>query len=344
MVGNVPVGGGSPVTVQSMTKTPTEDTRATVRQCGRLERAGCEIIRIAVPNMQAAAAVKEIKKNVAVPLIADVHFDYKLALAVIENGIDGVRINPGNIGGKKEIGRVARAAAGNAVAVRVGCNIGSIEKRLLVKYGGPTPEALVESALACIKTIEDAGHDAIKVSVKASSVIDTVRAYEMLSRKTRYPLHLGVTEAGPLLMSAVRSSAAMGYLLLNGIGDTIRVSVTGDPVKEVAVAQEILQSLGLRSFGPTLVSCPTCGRCRVDLMKTVEKVQGILRGIKSDIHVAVMGCVVNGPGEAREADVGLAAGKGKGVLFKHGRVVRTVRERDFVKALEREIHKLIDES
>lgn len=340
MLGGVPIGGGAPIAVQSMTKTPTEDARATAAQCRRLAKVGCEIVRVAVPTREAARAVREIKRGMPLPLVADVHFDHRLALAALEAGADGIRINPGNIGGAKKIAAVAREAAARKAPIRVGVNAGSVEKKLLRKHGGPTPEALAESAMNCVRRIEDAGHRLIKISVKASSVPDTVTAYELVSRSTRYPLHVGVTEAGPLLLSAVRSSLGIGYLLMKGIGDTIRVSVTGDPAGEVAIAREMLQSLGLRTFGPTLVSCPTCGRCAVDISKTVAGVQRALRGVEKRITVAVMGCVVNGPGEAREADIGLAAGRGEGLIFRRGRIVRRVGEKDFVRALLEEIEKI----
>jgi (E)-4-hydroxy-3-methylbut-2-enyl-diphosphate synthase len=339
ILGGVAIGGGAPVSVQSMTTTRPDDVRATIAQCRRLARASCEIVRIAVPDEKAARSLDRIKREITIPLVADIHFSYRLALIALEEGVDGIRINPGNIGGAKRITEIARAAAARKVPIRVGVNSGSLEKALLKKHGGPTPEALAESALKCVRLIEDSGHDLIKISVKASSVPDTIRAYELVSHTTRYPLHVGVTEAGPPLIAAVRSAAAVGHLLLKGIGDTIRISVTGDPLQEVEIAKELLQSLGLRVFGPTLISCPTCGRCRADMVRLVGKIQRALRSVRKPIKVAVMGCVVNGPGEAREADVGLAAGRGVGLIFRKGKIVRKARERDFVKVLIEEINK-----
>ncbi|MCX6338648.1 MAG: flavodoxin-dependent (E)-4-hydroxy-3-methylbut-2-enyl-diphosphate synthase [Candidatus Aureabacteria bacterium] len=339
-LGSIPIGGGAPVSVQSMAKTPTADVGATVEQCARLARAGCEIIRLAVPDEEAARALGKIRREVATPLVADIHFNYRLALIAMEEGMDGIRINPGNIGGAERIAEIARAAAARKIPIRVGVNSGSVEQSILKDHGGPTPGALAESAITCVKRIEDAGHNLIKISVKASSVTDTIRAYELVSEITDYPLHVGVTEAGPPLIAAVRSAAAIGHLLLEGIGDTVRVSVTGDPICEVEIAKELLQSLGLRSFGPTLVSCPTCGRCEIDVVKIVDEVQAAIKNVKADIKVAIMGCAVNGPGEAREADVGLAGGKGSGVIFRKGKIVRTVGEKGFVRALIEEIKKI----
>jgi len=339
MLGGLAIGGGAPVSVQSMTKTSTADVRATVKQCARLAREGCEIIRLAVPDEEAARALGKIKREVTTPLVADIHFNYRLALIAMEKGADGIRINPGNIGGAERIAEIARAAAAGKIPIRVGVNSGSVEPSILKDHGGPTPEALAESAITCVKRIENAGHNLIKISVKASSVADTIRAYERVSEMTDYPLHVGVTEAGPPLTAAVRSAIGIGRLLLEGVGDTIRVSVTGDPVMEVEIAREILQSLGVRSFGPTLVSCPTCGRCEIDVVKIVEEVKEAIKDVKSNIRVAIMGCAVNGPGEAREADVGLAGGRGEGILFRKGKVLRKVREKDFVKALLDEIGK-----
>ncbi len=340
MLGGVAIGGGAPVSMQSMTKTSTADVKATVGQCERLARAGCEIIRLAVPDEEAARAIGKIRSEVAAPLVADIHFNYRLALIAMEKGIDGIRINPGNIGGEDRISEIARAAAGRKIPIRVGVNSGSVEQSILKDHGGPTPEALAESAMTCVKRIEDAGHDLIKISVKASSVIDTIRAYERVSGMTDYPLHVGVTEAGPPMVAAVRSAIGIGRLLLAGVGDTVRVSVTGDPVLEVEIAREILQSLGVRSFGPTIVSCPTCGRCEIDLLKVVEEVQRSIKGVKSNIKIAIMGCAVNGPGEAREADIGLAGGKRSGLVFRKGKIVRKVKEKDFVRALIEEIRQI----
>lgn len=340
MLGGLAIGGGAPVPVQSMTKTPTADVRATVEQCAQLARAGCEIIRLAVPDEEAARALGKIRREVATPLVADIHFNYRLALIAMEEGMDGIRINPGNIGGAERIAEIARAAAARKIPIRVGVNSGSVEQSILKDHGGPTPEALAESAITCVKRIEDAGHNLIKISAKASSVADTIRAYERVSEMTDYPLHVGVTEAGPPMIAAVRSAIGIGHLLLEGIGDTIRVSVTGDPVLEVEIGREILQSLGMRSFGPTLVSCPTCGRCEIDVVKIVDEVQAAIKNVKANIKVAIMGCAVNGPGEAREADVGLAGGKGEGVIFRKGKILRKVKEKDFVRALMAEMKKL----
>jgi (E)-4-hydroxy-3-methylbut-2-enyl-diphosphate synthase len=339
-LGGIAIGGGAPVSVQSMTKTRTADVKATVKQCADLARAGCEIIRLAVPDEEAARALVKIRREVNTPLVADIHFNHRLALIAMDEGMDGIRINPGNIGGPDRIAEIARAAAAKKIPIRVGVNSGSVEQSILKSHGGPTPEALAESALACVKRIEDAGHDLIKISVKASSVADTIRAYEFVSEMTDYPLHVGVTEAGPPMTAAVRSAIGIGRLLMEGIGDTIRVSATADPVLEVEIAREILQSLGLRSFGPTLVSCPTCGRCEIDVAKIVEEVQKAIKDLRANIKIAVMGCAVNGPGEAREADVGLAGGKGSGVIFLKGKIVRKVKEADFVRALVKEIEKL----
>ena len=340
MLGGIAIGGGAPVSIQSMTKTPTADVRETVKQCSELARAGCEIIRLAVPDEEAARALGKIRSEVKTPLVADIHFNHRLALIAMEEGMDGIRINPGNVGGPDRIAEISRAAAAKKIPIRVGVNSGSIEQAILKDHGGPTPEALAESAITCVKRIEYAGHGLIKISVKASSVADTVRAYELVSEMTDCPLHVGVTEAGPPMIAAIRSGIGIGHLLIGGIGDTIRVSVTGDPVVEVEMAQEILQSLGVRSFGPSLVSCPTCGRCEIDVVNIVEEVQKAIKGLRTDIKIAIMGCAVNGPGEAREADVGLAGGKGSGVLFRKGQIVRKVKEDDFVRALIEEIKKL----
>lgn len=343
-LGGVAIGGGAPVSVQSMTKTPTADVAATVAQIERLVRAGCEIVRVAVPDDASARAIGAIRSAISIPLVADIHFDHRLALAAIAQGADGIRINPGNIGGARRVAEVARAASERGVPIRVGVNAGSVEKGILKKHGGPTPAALAESALEGVRMLEDAGHGLIKISVKASSVPDTIEAYELISKATRHPLHIGVTEAGPPLVSAVRSSAALGHLLLEGIGDTLRVSVTGDPVGEVLIARELLQSLGLRSFGPTIVSCPTCGRTGIDVVRTVEEVQRALADVRAPLTVAIMGCVVNGPGEAREADVGLAGGKGEGLIFRKGKIVKKVKEKDFLRALLSEIGDTLDNS
>ena len=339
-LGGVSIGGGASVSIQSMTKTLTADIAATVAQIKRLARAGCEIVRVSVPDEASARAIGPIRRLISIPLVADIHFNHRLALIALDEGTDGIRLNPGNIGGAKRVAEVAKAAAERKVPIRVGVNAGSVEKGILKKHGGPTPAALAESALLGVRMLEDAGHGLIKISVKASSVRGTIEAYERISRATRYPLHIGVTEAGPPLISAVRSSAALGHLLLEGIGDTLRVSVTGDPVEEVVIARELLQSLGLRTFGPTLNSCPTCGRCGIDVVRIVGEIQRAIREIRKPLTVAIMGCAVNGPGEAREADVGLAGGKGEGLIFRRGKIVRKVKEKDFVRALLDEIGSL----
>lgn len=339
-LGGLKIGGAAPVVVQSMTKTDTCDVSATVSQIKRLQAAGCEAVRVAVLNAEAAEAVRRIKKRIKIPLIADIHFDHKLALTVINNGVDGLRINPGNIGSKLKVREVVNAAKDNDVPIRIGVNAGSLEKDLLRKHKHPTARALVESAGRHIKILEDLKFKAIKVSLKASDVIRTVEAYRLFSEKYRYPLHIGISEAGPAFSGTVKSSVGLGLLLAEGIGDTMRVSLTADPLEEVKVAYEILKSLHLRQVGPELISCPTCGRCQIDIRGIVEKVEAKLAGMKKPIKVAVMGCVVNGPGEAREADIGIAGGRGTGLLFKHGKVVKTLKERELFSTLMREIKKL----
>jgi (E)-4-hydroxy-3-methylbut-2-enyl-diphosphate synthase len=339
-LGGVRIGGGAPVAVQSMTKTDTRDVSSTVSQIKKLETAGCEIVRVAVLNIEAARAVKAIKKRTRIPLIADIHFDHRLALEAIACGADGLRINPGNIGSKLKVREVVSAARDRDVPIRIGVNAGSLEKDLLAKYRHPTAEALVESAGRHIKILEDLKFRAIKVSLKASDVMKTVEAYRLFSEKFRYPLHIGISEAGPAFSGTIKSSVGLGILLSEGIGDTIRVSLTADPVEEVKVAYEILKCLHLRQAGPELISCPTCGRCQIDIRGIAGKVEAGLARIKKPLKVAVMGCVVNGPGEAREADIGIAGGKGMGILFKHGKVVKTLKERDLFSTLMREIKKM----
>ena len=338
-VGNVPVGGGAPVPVQSMTNTDTRDIIRTISQIKRLEEAGCEIIRVAVPDMDAARAIEKIKAKISIPLVADIHFDYRLALASLDGGADAIRINPGNIGGKKRIESVIRKALERNVPIRIGVNSGSVEKEILRKFGGPTPEAMVESAMRHIAILEDMGFYAIKVSLKSSNVLDTIKAYRLISQRTDCPLHLGVTEAGTLISGTVKSAVALGTLLLEGIGDTLRVSLTRDPVEEVKVAYEILRAVGLRSRGPEIISCPTCGRCEIDLFGLVEQVEKALVSLKSSPKIAIMGCVVNGPGEAREADIGIAGARGQGILFKKGKLVKKVREEELAETLIREVMK-----
>lgn len=340
MIGTVPVGGDAPCAVQSMCSTDTRDVPATLAQIRGLAEGGCEIIRCAVPDMDAALALGQIKRESPIPVIADIHFDYKLALRVLDGGIDGLRLNPGNIGDTWKVAEVVRSAAERTVPIRVGVNAGSLEKELLEKYGHPTPEAMVESALGHVRILEDLGYREIKISLKASDVMKTVAAYRLLSAKVDYPLHIGITEAGTIFSGTIKSSVGLGILLADGIGDTLRVSLTGDPQDEVRVGYEILKSLGLRQRGVNFVSCPTCGRCQINLIKVAEDVERRLQGIDKRITVAVMGCAVNGPGEAREADVGIAGGKGEGLVFRHGEIVRKVPEDQLAVALLEEISKL----
>jgi len=338
-VGNVQIGGGAPVVVQSMTCTDTRNVPETIAQIAALEKAGCEIVRVAVPDQDAASVLGEIKKAISIPLIADIHFNHRHALMAIDQNIDGIRINPGNIG-KKNIAEVVRAAKEHNTVIRIGINAGSLEKEIQEKHGGPTAEALAESALNNIALVEDMGFDRLKLSLKSSNVPTMINAYRIVADKTDYPLHLGVTEAGTLVNSAVKSSIGMGLLLYEGIGDTIRVSVTGNPVSEIGIAYDILRALDIRRVGPDIISCPTCGRCEIDLFGLVEQVERSLSGMKDYLKIALMGCVVNGPGEAAEADVGIAGGKGTGLLFKKGEVVRKIKEEDFVKVLLQEISEI----
>lgn len=340
-LGGIFIGGEAPVAIQSMTNTQTKDTGATVHQIRQLASAGCEIARVAVPDLESAKALKEIKTNVSLPIIADIHFDYRLALAAIENGADGLRLNPGNIGGRRKVKEVVSAARDRAVPIRIGVNAGSLSRSILKTYGHPTPEAMVESAMGHIKMLEDFDFHLIKVSVKSSNVLHTVAAYHLLADKVDYPFHLGVTEAGSLRAGTVKNALGIGILLSEGIGDTVRVSLTCDPVEEVRVAYEILRALNLRRKGVEIISCPTCGRCQIDLFALVEEVEDALSSITSPITVALMGCTVNGPGEAREADVGIAGGPGYGTLFKRGKAVRKVEEADLAKALIEEVRNMV---
>ncbi|GBE37814.1 MAG TPA: flavodoxin-dependent (E)-4-hydroxy-3-methylbut-2-enyl-diphosphate synthase [Nitrospirae bacterium] len=339
-LGNVKIGGRAPVVVQSMTKTDTRDIASTVSQIKSLESAGCEVVRVAVLNSEAAQAIKHIRKKIKIPLIADIHFDHRLALQAMASGADGLRINPGNIGSKLKVKEVVSAARDRKIPIRIGVNAGSLEKKLLKKYKHPTARALVESAGRHIKILEDLKFTRIKVSLKASDVMRTVEAYRLFSKKFRYPLHIGISEAGPAFTGTIKSAVGLGILLSEGIGDTIRVSLTADPVEEVRVAYEILKSLHLRKKGPEIISCPTCGRCQIDIRGLAEKVEAKLSKMENPVKVAVMGCVVNGPGEAREADIGIAGGRGVGILFKHGKIVKTLKERELFSALMKEIKKL----
>jgi len=337
------VGGGAPCSVQSMCSTDTRDVAATLDQIRALASAGCEIVRCAVPDMAAAEALGEIKVQSSIPVIADIHFDYRLALRVLEGGIDGLRLNPGNIGERWKVEEVVKAARERLVPIRIGVNAGSLEKELLEKYGHPTAEAMAESALGHVRILEEIGYDQIKISLKASDVMKTVEAYRLLAQKVDYPLHIGITEAGTIFSGTIKSSVGLGILLAEGIGDTMRVSLTGDPVDEVRVGFEILKALGLRQRGINFVSCPTCGRCQINLIGVAEEVENRLAAIDAHLTVAVMGCVVNGPGEAREADVGIAGGRGEGLLFRHGEIVRKVPENEMADALVAEVEQMAKE-
>lgn len=336
-IGSVKIGGGNPVAIQSMTNTKTEDVEATVAQILTLEKVGCEIIRCAVPTMEAAAALREIKKQIHIPLVADIHFDYRLAIAAIENGADKIRINPGNIGSEDRVRQVVEKAKEYGVPIRVGVNSGSLEKELLEKYGGVTAEGIVESALDKVHMIEKMGYDNLVVSIKSSDVLMCVRAHELIAKECPYPLHVGITESGTVLSGNIKSSVGLGIILHQGIGDTIRVSLTGDPLEEIKSAKLILRTLGLRKGGIEVVSCPTCGRTRIDLISLATKVENMVAQFPLDIKVAVMGCVVNGPGEAREADLGVAGGIGEGLLFKKGEIIRKVKEEELLEALREEL-------
>ena len=339
-VGNVFIGGDAPVLVQSMTNTDTRDVKATVEQIKELEEAGCDIVRVAVPDEEAARAIKPIKKEIKIPLVADIHFDYRLAIESVRNGADKIRINPGNIGGRDRVLQVVKAAEEHSVPIRIGINSGSVEKNLLKKYNGVTPEAMVESALNHAKILEECGFDQIVLSLKASSVPMTIAAYRLMSQKTHYPLHIGVTEAGTVFHGTVKSAAGLGCLLAEGIGDTLRVSLTGDPVEEVRVGNAILKALGIGKKGIEIVSCPTCGRTQINLIDIAEQIEERVKNIKKDIKIAIMGCAVNGPGEAREADIGIAGGKNEALLFKKGEIIRKIPQDRIVEELIEEIEKL----
>jgi (E)-4-hydroxy-3-methylbut-2-enyl-diphosphate synthase len=342
-VGGVSIGGNAPIAVQSMTNTLTPDVAATVAQIKRLEAAGCEIVRAAVPDEKAAAAIARIKSQITIPLIADVHFDHRLAIAAIRAGADGLRINPGNIGGRKKVKAVVDCAEEHGVPIRIGVNAGSLEKDLLKKYKGVTAEGMVESALRHIENIAALGFERMKISIKASDVHRTVSAYRLLSEQTAFPLHVGVTEAGGLYPGIVKSTLGIGMLLAEGIGDTIRVSLTRDPIEEVRVGYEILKALDIRRHGPDIVSCPTCGRCNIDLFTLTEKVEKALLLKSVPVKLAIMGCAVNGPGEAREADIGIAGGNGVGILFKKGKIVKKFPEEQLAEVLLAEVEKYENE-
>ena len=336
-IGNKLIGGGNPIMIQSMTNTRTDDVEATVSQILALEKAGCDIIRCTVPDINAAKAIKEIKKHIHIPLVADIHFDYRMAIEAINNGADKIRINPGNIGGTDKIKAVVDAARAKNIPIRVGVNSGSLEKELIEKYGGVTAEGLVESALDKVHIIEEMGYDNLVISIKSSDVLMCARAHELIAEKTQYPLHVGITEAGTLYSGNIKSAIGLGIILYQGIGDTIRVSLTGAPLEEVKSAKRILKTLGLRKGGVEVVSCPTCGRTKIDLIGLANQVETMVQDIPLDIKVAVMGCVVNGPGEAKEADLGIAGGDGVGLLIRHGEVVKKVPETDLLDTLRQEL-------
>ena len=341
-LGGVKIGGGAPLVVQSMCNTDTRDAARTLEQISRLEEAGCEIVRLAVPDRDAAKALGGIRKGTRIPLVADIHFDYRLALEAVKQGVDGLRINPGNIGGKSKVSEVVHACKDRGIPIRIGVNAGSLEKGLLEKYQHPTPEAIVESAFGHIHILEDLNFTDLKVSLKASDVLTTVASYRLFSEKSDYPLHIGISEAGTLFSGTIKSSVGLGILLFEGIGDTMRVSLTADPVEEVRVAYEILKSLRIRQRGVNIVSCPTCGRTEIDIIGLAQEVERRLAHIKEPITVAVMGCVVNGPGEAREADVGIAGGKGVGLLFKHGDILKKFDEKELADVLVREVEAIVN--
>lgn len=343
MVGTVAVGGDAPITVQSMTNTDTRQVEETVAQIERLEAAGCELIRLAVVDMEAAFALQSIRDQIHIPLIADIHFDHRLAVASMENGAQAIRINPGNIGGPRKLAKVVDAAKAHKVPIRVGVNSGSLEKDLLKKHGHPTPEALTESALRNIELLEKLGFYEIKISIKSSDPLTTVESYRHLAVRCDYPFHLGVTEAGGLIAGTVKSSVALGILLHGGIGDTFRISLTRDPAEEVRVGYEILRALDIRHRGPELISCPTCGRCQVNLFNLADEVERFIQTMDTPLKIAVMGCVVNGPGEAKEADIGVAGGKGVGIIFKKGKLYKKVAEKELLEVFLKEVDRLAKE-
>lgn len=336
-IGDRVIGGGNPILIQSMTNTRTEDVKETIEQIHRLEAAGCDIIRSTVPTLEAAEAFREIKNEISIPLVADIHFDYKMAIAAIENGADKIRINPGNIGGREKLREVVAAAKERQIPIRVGVNGGSLEKELVEKYQGVTPEGIVESALDKVHMIEEAGYDNMVISIKSSNIPVCIKAHELLIKKTDYPLHIGITEAGTLYGGNIKSSVGLGILLYEGIGDTLRVSLSGDPVEEIKSAKTILRSLGLYHQGIEVISCPTCGRTRIDLIGLANRVEEMVADIPLNLKVAVMGCVVNGPGEAKEADIGIAGGIGEGLLIKKGEIIKKVPEKDLLNTLREEL-------
>lgn len=336
-IGDRIIGGKHPILIQSMTNTKTEDVKATVEQIHRLEKAGCELIRCAVPTMEAAKAFSEIKKQISIPLIADIHFDYRLAIAAMEHGADKIRINPGNIGDNSRVQEVVNVAKERNIPIRIGVNSGSLEKHLVEKYQGVTAEGIVESALDKVKLIEDMGYDNLVVSIKSSDVMMCVRAHELIADKIPYPLHVGITESGTVYSGNIKSSVGLGAILYQGIGNTIRVSLSGNPVEEIKTAKLVLKTLGLRNGGIEVVSCPTCGRTQIDLIGLANQVEQLVQDIPLDIKVAVMGCVVNGPGEAKEADIGIAGGKGEGLLIKKGEIVKKVPEDQLLETLKEEL-------
>ncbi|QGU95213.1 flavodoxin-dependent (E)-4-hydroxy-3-methylbut-2-enyl-diphosphate synthase [Clostridium bovifaecis] len=339
-VGNIYIGGDAPISVQSMNNTDTRDVASTIKQIKDLEDVGCDITRCAVPDMEAAEALKEIIKNVKIPVVADIHFDYKLALKSIESGVAALRINPGNIGSIDKVKTVAEAAKGRGIPIRVGVNSGSLEKDLLNKYGKVCPEALVESALKHINILESVNFDDIVISLKSSNVMQMIESYRIISSKVNYPLHIGVTESGTIWRGTIKSSVGLGALLAEGIGDTIRVSLTGDPIEEIRVGKEILKALGYKKEGIEFISCPTCGRTNIDLIKLANEVEEKLSSYNKNIKIAIMGCAVNGPGEAREADIGIAGGNGEGLIFKKGKILRKVKEKDLIEELINEINNM----
>jgi len=343
MIKDVGIGGDSPITVQSMTNTKTSDIKSTVKQIHTLEEVGCDIIRVAVPDMASVDAISKIKKQIHIPLVADVHFDYRLAIESIKQGADGLRINPGNIGDADKVRKVVEMAKSYQVPIRIGVNAGSLEKDLFKKYGGPTPDALVESALRYVDIFENMNFEHLVISLKSSDVLSCIYSYKMIAQKVDYPLHLGITEAGTLLTGTIKSSVGLGVLLYEGIGDTIRVSLTGEPLDEVKVGFEILRSLNLRQHGINFISCPTCGRTQINLINIAKELQEKLAYIKKPLKVAVMGCVVNGPGEAKEADIGIAGGNKRVAIFKKGEIIKTVPEEDAVSELMEEIKNMINE-